>query len=530
MGNTPVEVQFTSAGCLNYPCRTSVEFERLARSDNSAVLRQAASLYTGDLLEGIETRASGFDEWLALERERLRSLAIRVLGRLLDSEPDPDVAHRLLALDPLSEAAHRALMRHYAEHGQRPLAIRQFETCAATLKREVGAQPEPATLRLRDSILQRQGAEDHIPQAARDKDLTAGRPSVRVAHITPIGQLGEAANLPEGLCNSIATELARFRDIRVFRTGGSDAAQFVLDGTVQCLGSRLRVTVRLLEQQTGQQIWAERYDHSTEDLFTTQDELAARVATTVAARLTMLVHERAQHRAPHDLRAYECFVEGNRYVDRLDSPEAQEQARSWFERALQIEPTFARAHTGLAFVSAMRSFLTDIGKPAAEHLDIALYHAETALDLDPTDPRVQYTLAYVCLQRREFERSERHFLRAVELNPNDPTILIMWGYAQACVGHAEAGLRTLGVCPPLHAVASLLVFFLPRPGSGSCPPAGRERGAVCGSVPGRRSAQSGLAGCRACSRRAGRGGLPYRQEVCRGDPVRLARRCFGWSA
>ena len=282
------------------------------------------------------------------------------------------MAHRLLALDPLSEAAHRALMRHYAEHGQRPLAIRQFETCAAALKREVGAQPEPATLRLRDSILQRQGAEDHIPQAAREKDLTAGRPSVRVAHITPIGQLGEAANLPEGLCNSIATELARFRDIRVFRTGGSDAAQFVLDGTVQCLGSRLRVTVRLLEEQTGQQIWAERYDHSTEDLFTTQDELAARVATTVAARLTMLVHERAQHRAPHDLRAYECFVEGNRYVDRLDSPEAQEQARSWFERALQIEPTlraptFARAHTGLAFVSAMRSFLTDIGKPAAEH-------------------------------------------------------------------------------------------------------------------------------------------------------------------
>lgn len=425
----------------------AAEFERLARSDMPAALRQAASLYRGDLLAGLEIRASAFEEWLTAERERLRSLAIQALGRLLEAEPDPDVAHRLLSLDPFNEAAHRALMRHYAEQGQRTLAIRQFEACAAVLKRELGAQPDPATRRLRDSILQSLGSGSETAPPSRSKDLNAGRPSVRVAQIAAVGQLGEAANLSEGLCNGIATELARFREISVLRGQSGNAAQFTLEGTAQCLGSRVRVTVQLLERETGQQIWAERYDQVAEDLFAIQDELTAKVATTVAARLTMLVYERAQNRPPQDLRAYECFVQGNRYIDRL-SPEAEEQARLWFERVLAIDPTFARAHNGLAFIN-VHAFNADLGVTSSDYLDCALKHAEAALDLDPTDPRVHHTLAYVCLHRREFERARRHYVRAVELNPNDPIILTAWGNAQAYLGDADAGLRTLASALPL---------------------------------------------------------------------------------
>ncbi len=160
----------------------------------------------------------------------------------------------------------------------------------------------------------------------------------------------------------------------------------------------------------------------------------------------MLVHERAQHRPAQDLRAYECFVQGNRYIDRL-TPEAEEQARLWFERALAIDPTFARAHNGLAFVY-VHAFNADVGVTSSEHLDRALQHAEVAVDLDPTDPRVHQTLAYVCLHHREFERARRHLLQAVEMNPNDPIILTQWGHAQAYLGDAEAGLRTLASTLP----------------------------------------------------------------------------------
>ena len=256
-------------------------------------------------------------------------------------------------------------------------------------------------------------------------------------------RLPTTAGLASGLSEAVATELARFRDVAVFRGDATaDDAQFELDGTIQRLGSRLRLTARLVERQTGRQIWAERYDRETDNPFTIQDELAATIATTVAARLTMLVHERAQHRPAQDLRAYECFVRGNRYVDQVDSPEAQAQARHWFEKALEIDPTFARAHNGLAF-AMVRSFNADVGVESSAKLHQALRHAETAINLDPTDPRAHYALAYVCLQRQEFSRAKRHYVQALKLNPNDPTILAGWGYAQACLGDADSGLKTL---------------------------------------------------------------------------------------
>ena len=96
----------------------------------------------------------------------------------------------------------------------------------------------------------------------------------------------------------------------------------------------------------------------------------------------------------------------------------------------------------MAFVHVQNSN-DNVGVISSLGFDAALQHAEAAVDLDPMDPRVQYTLAYVCLHRREFERARRHYVRATELNPNDPIILAHWGLAQAYLGEPEAGLRTL---------------------------------------------------------------------------------------
>ena len=328
-----------------------MEFERLARSRVPSELRQAAALFKSDLLAALEIHAPAFNEWLELERERLRSLFVQAIDHLLETESDYDLAHRLLALDPLSEGAHRALMRHYAEQSQWTLAMRQFEACAAILKRELGANPELATCKLRDRILHRRLDSGRRAQSPEGGAPIGGRPGVMVSPFDGVEEPAGTAGLASVLSEAVATELARFRDVAVFRSSPGDDAQFALEGTLQRLGSRLRVTAKLVERETGRQIWAERYDRAADSPFTIQDELAATIATTVTARLTMLVHERAQRRPAQDLRAYECFVRGNRYVDQVDSPEAQAQARHWFEKALEIDPTFARAHNGLAFAS-----------------------------------------------------------------------------------------------------------------------------------------------------------------------------------
>jgi DNA-binding SARP family transcriptional activator len=128
----------------------AVDFQRLARATDGAALERAAALYSGDLLAGLPVREASFEEWLGVERRRLAELAIQTLTRLLavrrgagKLEAAVEVAQRLLALDPLQEPAHRALIELYQRLGRRSDALRQYQTCLDVLARELGAEPGP---------------------------------------------------------------------------------------------------------------------------------------------------------------------------------------------------------------------------------------------------------------------------------------------------------------------------------------------------------------------------------------------------
>jgi DNA-binding SARP family transcriptional activator len=130
----------------------AVTFERLAAEETPAALEQAGALYEGDLLLGLNVREESFEEWLRVERERLRQRGIAVLTRLLTLhiarqryDPAVDAALRLLALDPTQESVHRTLMQLYARQGRRAAALRQYQLCVDVLQRELGVEPESAT-------------------------------------------------------------------------------------------------------------------------------------------------------------------------------------------------------------------------------------------------------------------------------------------------------------------------------------------------------------------------------------------------
>jgi DNA-binding SARP family transcriptional activator len=127
-------------------------FERLIADGRPAALEQIAGLYRGDLLAGLALAEPPFEEWLMSERERLHELAIQALGRLLAhqqkagaAEPAVQTSLRLLALDPLQEPVRRAVMRLYARLGRREAALRQYQLCVDTLKRELSTQPDAET-------------------------------------------------------------------------------------------------------------------------------------------------------------------------------------------------------------------------------------------------------------------------------------------------------------------------------------------------------------------------------------------------
>lgn len=168
-------------------------FERRVAEGTPEALREAATLYRGDLLEGLRLREEAFEEWLAGERNRLRERALGVFSVLLEQLVAADrtddavqVAVRLLALDPLQESAHRELMRLYVLQGRPASALRQYELCARTLRAELGVEPEAETTELYAEIRrQRQAraraapdrAESARPEAWRSDEAQVGRRS-----------------------------------------------------------------------------------------------------------------------------------------------------------------------------------------------------------------------------------------------------------------------------------------------------------------------------------------------------------------
>ncbi|HEX2113497.1 MAG TPA: adenylate/guanylate cyclase domain-containing protein [Alphaproteobacteria bacterium] len=270
---------------------------------------------------------------------------------------------------------------------------------------------------------------------------------------------GDAAQVyfSDGITEDVITELSRFRELTViarnssfsFRgqsvdvreVGRTLGAGYVVEGSVRRAGNRVRVTAQLVDAATGAHLWAERYDRAVEDVFAIQEEIARGIVATVAQRISEETEAAARRRLPQNVRAYDLFLQGHRLTD-VYTQEAQDEARAFFEQARQLDPTFARAYTGLAYIYLNRTIEGGVGV-SREHDPNRIEArrlAEQALALDPNDPRVQSTAGYIYLTWREFDAAARHFDLARAMNPNDATIQLFWGWAQACLGKPEQGL------------------------------------------------------------------------------------------
>lgn len=125
-----------------------VEFTKLAKAEE---LEKAAALYRGQLLEGVSLRGGAFADWLLVERTRYNDMAANVLNRLLAIQSGKaaiSTAQHLLQIDPFREDTHQNLMRLYVEQGDRSMALRQYQICRDSLRRELGVKPDDETERM----------------------------------------------------------------------------------------------------------------------------------------------------------------------------------------------------------------------------------------------------------------------------------------------------------------------------------------------------------------------------------------------
>ena len=433
----------------------------------------ALSLLDGELLEDLIGIDPSFDSWLASERERLRDRG-RTLGEnLLREKQDPEemipAAQQLLAIDRSHEGAWRALMRAYAARGERGMAIQAFERCRSVLTDQLDAQPSEETQRLISEIRSAGSgvaAPRPVPRPEGRNDAKALKPEPRPAEPRPPVQRGGArvgvlplqligtseneAHLSTGLADEITSAMARFRwmflvssaslaryatqsrdEMAIRRAFGID---FLLDGSIQRLDTRLRIAVRLLDLRAGNQVvWSRRFDREAQDLLTLQDDIAAEVVAQIDPEILLIEAQRVAARPPQDATAYDLVLRAMTLITRLERSLFVE-AGELLRQALAQEPDYAAAHAWYAF---WQMFLFGQGwanDPKAVMTEAGRL-AERAVMLDPQDAKALSIAGHV---RAFLHRRWREGLslqeRALTLNPNLAMAWALSGAALAYIG------------------------------------------------------------------------------------------------
>ncbi len=277
-----------------------------------------------------------------------------------------------------------------------------------------------------------------------------GKPSILVLPFTNMSGDSEQVYFSEGITEDITAGLSRFHELSVFARNSAFAfqgssktarqislelgARYVLEGSVRKLGNNLRLSVQLSDVGSARQLWAERYDRPLEDVFAVQEAVSEAVVATVIGRVTKTAHEQALRKRPEQLLAYDCWLRGQHEL-LLWNADSDLQALNWFEKSLQIDPYFARAHSSVALLLNGR-ILTAPGLSEEEaDRKSALRHARLSVEYDDSDARSHLALAWISLFRSDLGRAARHFRICEELNPNAADNLMNCAVAAAYFGH-----------------------------------------------------------------------------------------------
>ena len=242
----------------------------------------------------------------------------------------------------------------------------------------------------------------------RDEVLEMGMADTLIARL---GGVGEVAVRP-------VSSVRRYTglDQDAAQAGRELGVEAVLDGSIQRVGERIRVTARLVRVADGRQLWSGRFDEEFGDIFAVQDAICERVAAELALNLAGGRRESLTKHHTANADAYQLYLKG-RYHWYKSTPADSMKAREYFQQAIDADPTFALAYSGLADFygrsAALGHMRPEDGWPRHEAA------VKKALELDPNIAEVYNSLAGLRLYYyRDLPGAEGAFKRALELDPN----------------------------------------------------------------------------------------------------------------
>ena len=306
------------------------------------------------------------------------------------------------------------------------------------------------------------------------------KPSVAVLPFTNMGGDPEQEYFSDGLTEDIITALSAWRSFPVISRNSTFAykgkspdvrkvaqelgARYVLEGSVRKAGNRVRITGQLIDGNSGNHLWAERYDRDFHDLFAVQDEITTRIVAAIEPEMGSAEIRQVIKRPPGSFTAWDCYVRGLANMPSYGRHRAE--TKKLFEQALAEDQSFVDASAALALCHS-----ADIYAARSENVEASIAAmfdlANRALGIDARHFRIHMALCLAHFWRGDMNRSVESGRQAVALNPSSAEAYESLSAALCHLGVAQEAEECVRICfkltpvdPRLHRYHFLLAQAL----------------------------------------------------------------------
>ena len=274
----------------------------------------------------------------------------------------------------------------------------------------------------------------------------------------------------DGITEDILTQLSKIADLSVIsRTsvmqykgtkkniheiGKELNAGMILEGSVRRAGDQVRIVAQLIDVNSDKHLWADTYDREYKQIFAIQSEIAQRIASSLQAKLSVAEKERLVNSPTTNVEAYNAFLQGRYFTD-LRTREDLQKSIVCYERALKMDPNYARAWAGLAMAHSGQA--DDGFVPVEEGYAKARKEIEKALELDPNLAEAHAIMGNMKMYYdRDWSGAEASLRRALDLEPGNTTAMLHEGRLAANLGRFDEAIslsRRAIVLDPLRTLA-----------------------------------------------------------------------------
>jgi len=266
------------------------------------------------------------------------------------------------------------------------------------------------------------------------------KPSIAVLPFTNMSAEKEQEYFSDGITENIITGLSKIprlfviarnstfvykgKGVKVQQVAEDLGVRYVLEGSVQRSGNRVRITAQLIDALTGNHLWAERYDRDLKDIFAVQDEITMKILISMRVKLTE-GEQALRGKPPRNLEAYLKLLQAVEYIQRFNI-EGNIMGKQLAEEAIALDPEFGAAYNTLASAHMMDVWL-GLSKSPKESLDKAVELTQKAISLDPKDSRYYALIGYLYTMERDYDKAIAEGEKAVALDPGGADVHALLG-------------------------------------------------------------------------------------------------------